>query len=505
MASVNNTSYNAYRDYMNVPVLVVPQQPQQMASMSRYPSHSMSQPTSRPMTSNYSQSSMHAPHLSLPPMHLPQTQNMQGQMYNNTGANNNGYYMPPPVPQTTTQMQPMVATQLPPLVQPQFINQPVHLLPPPAPQQTISQFVNNPNVILPPPGLMMNGLPQPLPQMNIKKPEEKVNGGVSEKLDYEVDMMAQYVVKTSYLIFGLDSNVTDEVTAQQPNGVDQQSLEVTSTKNYELFLKGVISVLNATRLPSTTIFLALDYLMKYLNKIPNGIDSIGGKFINVIYQNTIVSLILANKFNDDKTFTNKSWSQATGMEIELINKYERSWLSVFQWKLYDDKFVMYNDFIASFQKFVHERTVILQNNDANCYNMTKTPMSVPSPYFSSSGITTPSSAFGFQTPNLSSNCNQIFSSPCHYANDGLVNNGTQFATYNYQNQNTFNIPSLKSSPIANRFNSNEEQFNYDYYNFYDGTQDVTVNTQSDSQWNRYDNTISRNPVNNYSSNYSAIY
>lgn len=498
MASINNTAYNTYQDYMNVPVLVVPQQ---APPINHYPSHSMSQPTSRPMASNFSQGPMHAPHLSLPPLHLPQPQQMQAPVYNNET-----YYAPPPAP--VHNMQPMVANQLPPLVQPQFVNHPVHLLPPPAPQQTISQFVNNPNVILPPPGMMITSQVQPLPQIKLKKPEEKVNGGVSETLDYDVDVMAEYVVRTSYLMFGIDPAVKDDALLQQ--SADQNSLEITSQKNYDLFLNGVLSVLNATRLPSTTVFLALDYMLKYLNKIPNGIDSIGGKFINVIYQNTIVSFILANKFNDDKTFTNKSWSQATGMEIDLINKYEKSWLSTFEWKLYDDKFIKYNDFIASYQKFIHERTLQQQQNiDANCYNMAKTPLSVPSPYFSSSGITTPSSAFGFQTPNLSSNCNQIFSSPCHYANDGQLNSGALFNVYNYQNQsqtqNTLNIPSLKSSPISHRFNSNEDQFNYDYYNFYDGTQDIN-NTQQDSYWNRSDNIASRNPVNsNYYPNYSTLY
>ncbi|KAG0655310.1 hypothetical protein C6P45_003128 [Maudiozyma exigua] len=335
-------------------------------------------------------------------------------------------------------------------------------------------------ILPPPPGLLIHPH-QFNNNNNNNQSNEKINGGVSETLDYDIDTMAEFVVKTAYMIFGIDTRL------MQSNSMDDSnsSLAITSPNNYNLFLKGIISVLNATRLPSVTIFMSLDYLMKYLRLLPDGINSIGGKFINVIYQNTIVGLILANKFNDDKTFTNKSWSQATGMDLSLINTYERNWLNIFNWKLYDDKFILYGDFILSFQQFNQQKQeTSIQDDLFN--DLMKSPLGVPSPYFASStGMNTPSTPFGLQTPKLSTLAH-FYSSPYHYMNNNS-NIGNTFQqqpvpNYNYQQpqpsyQSNFNIPIIKSSPITNIYNNNnnnysyDEQFNYDYYNFYDSKQD----------------------------------
>ncbi|SMN18067.1 similar to Saccharomyces cerevisiae YGL215W CLG1 Cyclin-like protein that interacts with Pho85p [Maudiozyma saulgeensis] len=506
--------------------------------------------------------------------HFPQFNNSNNS--NNNNNNNNA-----------------TTNNLPPLIHPQFMNQNIPLVQ----QQT------NYNILPPPPGLLIQ--PQQFKidnNNNSNNNKEIVNGGVSENLDYDIDLMSEFVTKTAYFIFGSDTRLMLDSNIDNNNN----SLAITSPNNYNLFLKGIISVLNATRLPSVTIFMSLDYLLKYLRKLPDGIDSIGGKFINVIYQNTIVSLILANKFNDDKTFTNKSWSQATGMDIDLINSYEKNWLNIFNWKLYDDKFILYSDFVNSFRQFSQEKTLLKQSldnnnnystnyytssiNELNIFGNLKSPLNVPSPYFSPTGVTTPSTPFGFQTPKLSSissstiaaataaaivaatkntatntssgvsttsSCgNQIFSSPYHYLNDAYNNNNnntnntmnSQFSNYDYHqnNLNHFNIPTLKSSPIMNRYTSNnhpntyDDQFNYDYYNFYDSKQDMKINQQQqlqqlqlqqqqqillsqqqqlqrlqpqsqnlksiqpDTYWTSNDQTL-RNKSNNFYNNFSTIY
>lgn len=165
--------------------------------------------------------------------------------------------------------------------------------------------------------------------------KEQVNGGVSEVLDYDLNIMTDFVVKNALSIFGNKS--------LSPSIID-------------IFAKGILSVLNATRLPSTTVFLALNYLVRYLNKLSNGLNSIGGDSINVIYQNLMIAFILANKFNDDKTFTNNSWSQATGMKIGIINEYEKEWLTIFEWKLFEDKFETYGSYIKAWKTFVRENS-----------------------------------------------------------------------------------------------------------------------------------------------------
>ncbi|KAK5781343.1 hypothetical protein RI543_001184 [Arxiozyma heterogenica] len=114
----------------------------------------------------------------------------------------------------------------------------------------------------------------------------KVNGGVSQILDYDIQIMSDFIIK----------------------------------------------LLDATRLPKITIF-------------------------------------QTNKFNDDKTFTNKSWSHATGIPIANLNDWERNWLSVLNWRLFDDKFASYDILLNSYENFIREKQTN-NNNNINNYNFT---------------------------------------------------------------------------------------------------------------------------------------
>ncbi|KAG7882719.1 hypothetical protein KL938_003142 [Ogataea parapolymorpha] len=135
-------------------------------------------------------------------------------------------------------------------------------------------------------------------------------GGVSSVLDYELDQMVKFVCWLSYGLMKRTDNPTP------------------------LFHNNVKSVLSATRLPKSTIVLALLYLSEKMEgrEDPITMDS-------EVFENLTISLVLANKFNDDNTFRNKSWSDATGLSLECINKLERDWLSSIKWRLhYEDGF-----------------------------------------------------------------------------------------------------------------------------------------------------------------------
>jgi len=54
---------------------------------------------------------------------------------------------------------------------------------------------------------------------------------------------------------------------------------------------------------------------------------------NVSFVKVVVALMLANKFNDDNTFTNKSWSDASGIPVEVLNREEKVWLEDIKWSL----------------------------------------------------------------------------------------------------------------------------------------------------------------------------
>lgn len=268
--------------------------------------------------------------------------------------------MLPPPPGLVFGNMPMMQQQ--PSVAPQILPQPVH----PSSFFNSQPYFSQQPVVVP-----------PAPIVNHPQQQEEINGGVSQYLDYDLQTMSEYIVNYTNIAFDSISTMNDETT--------------------DLFTKGVSSVLNATRLPSATIYLALDYLSKYINKLTNGIASIGGNSVNVIYQNTMIALILANKFNDDKTFTNRSWSDATGIQLNFINDYEKNWLKTFNWKLYDDKFIAYNDYVKNYEFFTYGK----QRNQtiSPLSSLTLTPASSHCEKFSNNNINNNSSVQnGYETP-----------------------------------------------------------------------------------------------------------
>ncbi|SCU95385.1 LADA_0G15324g1_1 [Lachancea dasiensis] len=302
-------------------------------------------------------------------------------------------------------------------------------------------------MVLPPPGMgfvapavpqapMLPQLQQPSyqPPMPNQQPQydhggSQVNGGVRDVLDYDLNFMAEFVVKNAYLIFD-----NEEALAVEPSSV------------LNIFNKGVSSVLNATRLPSVTVFMALDFLCKYVAKLPTGIHALGGDSVNIIYQNLMIAFVLANKFNDDKTFTNKSWSHATGMELSVINKFERDWLAVFEWKLFDDNFVLFDEYHKSFEQFCQEKTTPFSYSSYNLSN------SSPLPKYGSDLSPSHQNGSGFQTPvQLPS---MVYSSPSY--TDG------RSATSNSFYQQSLASPTSKGTPTSkNGFSSGTS---YNYYN-----------------------------------------
>ncbi|CAR31047.1 ZYRO0E08646p [Zygosaccharomyces rouxii] len=287
---------------------------------------------------------------------------------------------------------------------------------------------------LPPLGMFYPGappatiLPLPLQQEAPAPREEYVNGGVNQFLDYDLDLMSEFVIKKSYNAFGTDAGAVIRETG--------------SNQTVDLFTKGVFSVLSATRLPAVTIFMALDLLSKYVTKTHAASGSIRSGCVNVVYQNTMVAFVLANKFNDDKTFTNKSWSQATGMDVLCINNFEREWLDVLEWRLFDDKFVHYDEYAHAFEIFCQEK------------RCPSPPNMLPAPHSTDNYLSPPSDC---QTPvHLNAN---VYSSP------GFLEKDT--------NDFYYGQPGVLSSPVS-QFTPNSAAaysttsggpMNYNFYNF----------------------------------------
>lgn len=161
-------------------------------------------------------------------------------------------------------------------------------------------FLSNPSTNFPP-----SQYCQPEVQKQQQPPQDAtVNGGISSVLDYELPTMSAFL---SWCAFGMLKQTRNP------------------TKEFESLL---VSVLFATRLPKSTIIIALEYLnQRYSPKYFEHLNELE------IFLKLVIALILANKFNDDNTFTNKSWFGATGLAVEILNLEERLWLEEVQWQL----------------------------------------------------------------------------------------------------------------------------------------------------------------------------
>lgn len=192
---------------------------------------------------------------------------------------------------------------------------------------------------------------------------QEVNGGVSQILDYDIKLMSDFIIKSSLIAFNVSSY--------------QYYYDTTD------FLNKIKSVLNATRLPKVTIFQSLDYLFKYIE-----ISNVGtlNLTLDMIYDHLMISFILANKFNDDKTFTNKSWSQATSIPLLQLNTWERNWLKCLNYNLFKDKFIAYDDFVFSYEIFIQEQLSIPPSSPIS---------SIPSPIIKDTDFTNRQGGFNY--------------------------------------------------------------------------------------------------------------
>lgn len=137
---------------------------------------------------------------------------------------------------------------------------------------------------------------------------DKMPGGVCAVLDYEVELMAEYVAEMATRVVMPRSSFTGA------------------------FRKFVSQILTSTRLPSTTILLGMNYLAKRMNMMTAAGQAMTSE--GQVWRMLTVALLLGSKFLDDNTFQNKSWSEVSGISVQELNTLEYEWLGAIDWCLY---------------------------------------------------------------------------------------------------------------------------------------------------------------------------
>ncbi|KAI9268996.1 hypothetical protein BDA99DRAFT_535081 [Phascolomyces articulosus] len=108
-----------------------------------------------------------------------------------------------------------------------------------------------------------------------------------------------------------------------------QAYLIDATKPSPAFKKFCLQVLTATQLSQNAVYLALKYICALLRTNPTIEGADGSE-----YRLFTVALMLANKFLDDSTFTNKTWSDVSGMKLHDLNTMEAEFLEAIGYGLF---------------------------------------------------------------------------------------------------------------------------------------------------------------------------
>lgn len=143
-------------------------------------------------------------------------------------------------------------------------------------------------------------------QVDAKQKEEKPTGGVAQHLDYDMDLMSNFVAEMC-----------------------QQMVSRRSASPTPQFRKYVSQILSSTRLPSSTIMLGLFYLQERMKFEKEDLSS-----STSLMKMVTVCLLLGSKFLDDNTFQNRSWAEVSSIPVKELNAMELDWLKDFDWEIH---------------------------------------------------------------------------------------------------------------------------------------------------------------------------
>ncbi|QDS75493.1 hypothetical protein FKW77_004686 [Venturia effusa] len=164
-------------------------------------------------------------------------------------------------------------------------------------------------------------------QQQQKAKDEKPVGGVSARLDYEMECMADFVSDMAQQLYDFFSSRASPADIDTIRSVQQ------GNPSHSGFRSWVHSVLCATRLPAATIVLSLHYLQGRMTMLQERREL---PEEGQIYRVLTVALILGSKFLDDNTFINRSWAEVSCIDINILNSMEKAWLEDIDFRLHHD-------------------------------------------------------------------------------------------------------------------------------------------------------------------------
>ncbi|CCL98932.1 uncharacterized protein FIBRA_00939 [Fibroporia radiculosa] len=121
----------------------------------------------------------------------------------------------------------------------------------------------------------------------------------------------------------------DQIPYIPPSNSTTASLQFSVSPAFIRFMQ---KVLDTTQVSQSVIVLSLHYIfrMKARNRFTSG--QAGSE-----YRVAIAALMMANKFLDDNTYTNKTWSEVSGIDLDEVNRMEKEFLLGIDFGLYVDK------------------------------------------------------------------------------------------------------------------------------------------------------------------------
>lgn len=189
---------------------------------------------------------------------------------------------------------------------------------------------------------------QPMTQAMEEPQEEKVAGGVASTLTYKMEQMVDFVSEMATVMHDLHRQNF------QFKDIDVcRSLQPNNASVTPAFRKYVSQVLTSTRLPISTIMLALNYLAMRMEIIQNSPGALQAN----LFQMLTTALMLASKFLDDNTFQNRSWAEVSHVPVADLNKHEVAWLIDMKWHLHFDVDAEFKTWLQAYERYAEAKKV----------------------------------------------------------------------------------------------------------------------------------------------------